>query len=139
MSKISVFAVLERLAEERIRDAIQRGEFDNLPGRGKPLNLEDDRHIPDDLRLAYKVLKNADCLPPELELKKEISKAEELLSSMQDEGEKYRQLQKLNFLIMKLNERRKGSVQWEEKQQYYVKVAEKVGAGKGSKKQEVET
>jgi hypothetical protein len=139
MPRPSVFAALERLAEERIRDAIQRGEFDNLPGRGKPLNLEDDRHIPDDLRLAYKVLKNADCLPPELELKKEISKAEELLSSMKDEGEKYRQLQKLNFLIMKLNERRKGSVQWEEKQQYYVKVAEKVGAGKGSKKQEVET
>jgi len=68
MSRSSVFAALERLAEERIRDAIQRGEFDNLPGRGKPLNLEDDRHIPDDLRLAYKVLKNADCLPPELEL-----------------------------------------------------------------------
>jgi hypothetical protein len=139
MSRSSVFAALERLAEERIRDAIQRGEFDNLPGRGKPLNLEDDRHIPDDLRLAYKVLKNADCLPPELELKKEISKAEELLSSMKDEGEKYRQLQKLNFLIMKLNENRKGSLQWEEKQQYYVKVVEKVGAGKGSKKQEVET
>jgi len=134
MSKPCVFAALERLAEERIRDAIQRGEFDNLPGRGKPLNLEDDRHIPDDLRLAYKVLKNADCLPPELELKKEIRKAEELLSSMADEGEKYRQLQKLNFLIMKLNEMRKGSVQWEEKQLYYEKIVEKVGSRRGPKK-----
>jgi hypothetical protein len=134
MSRPSVFTVLERLAEEKIRDAIQRGEFDNLPGRGKPLNLEDDRHIPDDLRLAYKVLKNADCLPPELELKKEIRKAEELLSSMKDEGEKYRQLQKLNFLIMKLNEMRKGSVQWEEKQLYYEKIVEKVGSRKGPKK-----
>jgi hypothetical protein len=111
MSSLSVFAALHRLAEERISDAIRRGEFDNLPGRGKPLNLEDDRHIPEDLRLAYKVLKNASCLPPELELKKEISKAEELLSSMEDEGQKYRQLQKLNFLIMKLNEMRRGSVQ----------------------------
>ena len=135
MSRLSVFAALQRLAEERIRDAIQRGEFDNLPGRGKPLNLEDDRHIPEDLRLAYKVLKNAGCLPPELELKKEISKAEELLSSMEDEGQKYRQLQKLNFLIMKLNEMRRGSVQWEEKQLYYEKIVEKVGAGKGSKDQ----
>ena len=131
MSRSSVFAALERLAEERIRDAIQRGEFDNLPGRGKPLDLEDDRHIPDNLRLAYKVLKNADCLPPELELKKEISKAEELLDSMADEGEKYRQLQKLNFLIMKFNEMRKGSVQWEEKQLYYEKIVEKVGGRKG--------
>ena len=135
MSRLSVFAALQRLAEERIRDAIQRGEFDNLPGRGKPLILEDDRHIPEDLRLAYKVLKNAGCLPPELELKKEISKAEELLSSMEDEGQKYRQLQKLNFLIMKLNEMRRGSVQWEEKQLYYEKIVEKVGAGKGSKDQ----
>jgi hypothetical protein len=134
MSRLSVFAALERLAEERIRDAIQRGEFDNLPGRGKPLNLEDERHIPDDLRLAYKILKNAGCLPPELELKKEISKAEELLSSMEDEGEKYRHLQKLNFLIMKLNEMRKGSVQWEEKQRYYEKIVDKVGSGKGSNK-----
>ena len=134
MSRPSVFAALGRLAEERIRDAIQRGEFDNLPGSGKPLNLEDDRHIPDDLRLAYKILKNADCLPPELELKKEIRKAEELLSSVADEGEKYRQLQKVNFLIMKLNEMRKGSVQWEEKQFYYTKIVDKVGAREVSKK-----
>ena len=136
MSRLSVFAALQRLAEERIRDAIQRGEFDNLPGRGKPLNLEDDRHIPEDLRLAYKVLKNAGCLPPELELKKEISKAEELLSSMEDEGQKYRQLQKLNFLIMKLNEMRRGSVQWEEKQLYYEKMVEKVGVKKPSKNEQ---
>ena len=130
MSRPDVFAALGRLAEERIRDAIQRGEFDNLPGSGKPLNLEDDRHIPDDLRLAYKILKNADCLPPELELKKEIRKAEELLSSVADEGEKYRQLHKVNFLIMKLNEMRKGSVQWEEKQIYYAKIVDKVGVRK---------
>ena len=134
MSRLSVFAALQRLAEERIRDAIQRGEFDNLPGRGKPLNLEDDRHIPEDLRLAYKVLKNAGCLPPELELKKEISKAEDLLSSMENEEQKYRQLQKLNFLIMKLNEMRRGSVQWEEKQLYYEKLVEKVGNRKEPKK-----
>ena len=130
MSRPNVFAALGRLAEERIRDAIQRGEFDNLPGSGKPLILEDDRHIPDDLRLAYKILKNADCLPPELELKKEIRKAEELLSSVADEGEKYRQLHKVNFLIMKLNEMRKGSVQWEEKQIYYAKIVDKVGVRK---------
>ena len=136
MSRQNVFAALHRLAEERIRDAIQRGEFDNLPGRGKPLNLEDDRHIPDDLRLAYKVLKNAGCLPPELDLKKEISKAEELLSSMEDEGQKYRQLQRLNFLIMKLNEMRRGSVQWEEKQLYYEKMVEKVGVKKPSKNEQ---
>lgn len=135
MSKGNIFAALERVAEERIREAVQRGEFENLPGRGKPLNLKDDRHIPDDLRLAYKVLKNANCLPPELELRKEIKTAEELLGALEDEGEKYRQIKKLNYLIMKLNTMRKGSVQWEEQQRYYEKIVEKVGAGKRSKKQ----
>lgn len=135
MSKRIIFAALERIAEERIREAIQRGEFDNLPGSGKPLKLEDDRHIPDDLRLAYKVLKNADCLPPELELKKEIRTAEELLGLLKDEGEKYRQIKKVNYLIMKLNMMRKGSVQWEEQQRYYEKVVERIGASKPSNKQ----
>jgi hypothetical protein len=135
MSKGNVFTALERIAEERIREAVQRGEFENLPGSGKPLELEDDRHIPDDLRLAYKVLKNADCLPPELELKREISTAEELLATLKDEGEKYRQIKKLNYLIMKLNAMRQGSVQWEEKQLYFEKVVEKVGAAKQTKKQ----
>ena len=135
MFKGNPLAALERIAEERIREAIQRGEFDNLTGSGKPLKFDDELHIPDDLRLAYKVLKNADCLPPELELKKEIRTAEDLLSELKDEGEKYRQIKKINYLIMKLNTMRQGAVQWEEKQLYYEKMVEKVGASKGSKKQ----
>ncbi len=134
MSKRNPFAALERIAEERIREAIQRGEFENLPGSGKPLKFDDELHIPDDLRMAYKVLKNADCLPPELELKKEIRTAEDLLSELKDESEKYRQIKKINYLIMKLNTLRQGSVQWEEQQRYYEEVVEKVGASKGSKK-----
>ena len=131
MSRKNVLAALERVAEKRINEAIQRGEFDNLPGSGEPLKLEDDRQIPDDLRLAYKVLRNANCLPPELELKKEIRTAEELLSSLKDESAKYRQIKKINYLIMKLNTMRKGSVQWEEKQLYYEKMVDKVGSRKG--------
>lgn len=59
----NLFKIFDKLAEERIREAIDRGDFDDLPGKGKPLDLEDDRHLPDDLRLAYKILKNAGCLP----------------------------------------------------------------------------
>jgi hypothetical protein len=134
MSKKNVLAALERVAEKRINEAIRRGEFDNLPGSGEPLKLEDDRQIPDDLRLAYKVLRNANCLPPELELKREIRTAEELLSSLKDESAKYRQIKKINYLIMKLNTIRNGSVQWEEKQLYYEKMVDKVGSRKGSVK-----
>ena len=118
---------MERVAEERIREALQRGEFDNLPGQGKPLKLEDDRHVPEDLRLAYKILKNAACLPPEVELKKEIRTTEELLGAQTDEAEKYRLIKKLNYMVMKLNVMRKGSVRWEEQQWYHEKIVDKVG------------
>jgi hypothetical protein len=130
MATDSVFTVLGRIAEERIVEAQRRGEFDNLPGHGKPLQLEDDSHIPEDLRLAYKVLKNANCLPPELELKKEIITTEQLLGRITDEGEKYLQLKKLNFLVMKLNMMRKVPVSWEENQRYLEKIGEKLGGGK---------
>jgi hypothetical protein len=47
----------EKIAERKIREAMENGELDNLPGQGEPLNLEDDSHIPEDLRMAYKVFK----------------------------------------------------------------------------------
>jgi len=59
---------METISERRIRDAQDEGLFSNLPGQGKPLNLDDDRGIPEDLRLTFKVLKNAGCLPVEMEL-----------------------------------------------------------------------
>ena len=52
----------EKIVEERIRRAQEKGEFKNLEGAGRPLNLAQDSHIPEDLRLSYKILKNADCL-----------------------------------------------------------------------------
>ncbi|MBN1931496.1 MAG: DUF1992 domain-containing protein [Desulfobacterales bacterium] len=108
----------EKIVEERIKKAQQKGEFDNLAGSGKPLTFEDDRFIAEELRLAYKILKNADCVPPEIELKKEIERVEELLSNMPDTSEKYQTLKKLNFLIMKLNSIRNSSIVFEVPQQY---------------------
>ena len=93
----------EKIVEERILNSLRRGEFDNLPGSGKPLTFHDDSYVPEDLRLAYKILKNANFLPPELEIKREIRKTEDLLSNMKDTKEKYRVLKKLNHLIMKYN------------------------------------
>lgn len=122
----SLFNIFDKIAEEKIREAMKDGAFEDLPGKGKPLNLEDDRHVPPDLRLAYKILKNADCLPPELELRKEIRTTEELLSGMQDTQEKYRQMKKLNYLIMKLNMTRKVSLALEENQHYYEKVLDRM-------------
>ena len=120
----------QKIAEQRILEAQQRGEFNNLPGSGEPLQLEDDSYIPEDLKMAYKVLKNAHCLPPEIELKKEIHQMEDLLATMPDTEEKYRKMKKLNFLIMKLNEKRKVSPLFEEPQYYEKKLVNRLQVGK---------
>ena len=120
----------EKLIEQRINDAKQKGAFDNLPGTGKPLDLEENCNIHEDLRLAYKILKNADCIPPELEVRKEIKKTEDLLETMEDTHEKYRILKRLNFLIMKLNTMRKGSVEFDVPQKYKPKLADALSVKK---------
>ena len=115
------------MVEQRIKKAQQEGEFERLPGAGRPLQLEDDSGVPEDLRLAYKILKNADCLPPELAEKKEIRQMEDMLARIPEEEEKYRLIKKINYKIMKLNIVRKRSPLLEEKQIYYRKVVEKCG------------
>ncbi|MEW5909590.1 MAG: DnaJ family domain-containing protein [Thermodesulfobacteriota bacterium] len=124
----------EKIVEERIKKAIKEGEFENLPGSGKPLNLDDDQFVPEDLRLAYKILKNADCVPPEIELKKEIAKTEDLLAGMKDTKEKYATLKKLNFLIMKLNSMRRATIELDMPQQYAGKLVARLESGKSEKK-----
>jgi hypothetical protein len=120
---IMISTGFEKIIEERILQAQRRGDFENLPGSGKPLEIEDDRHIPEDLRLAYKILKNADCIPPEIELKKEIHQTRDLLAAMDDTAQKYRTLTRLNYLILKLNCLRKTSVEREMPQLYAAKLA----------------
>jgi hypothetical protein len=126
----SIFEAFDKIAEKKIREAMDNGEFDDLPGKGKSLQLEDDRHIPQDIRLAHKILKNADCLPPELELRKEIFTIEELLDGVRDTKEKYRQIKRLNYLIMKLNMSRHSSLDLEKNQVYYEKLVQKMGEKK---------
>jgi len=118
----------EKIVEQRIRDALKKGEFDNLAGSGKPLVFEDNSNVSEELRLAYKILKNADCLPPEVELKKEINQTKELLSGMKETADKYSLIKKLNFLIMKLNSIRNTPVMHEMPQQYEAKLIGRFGS-----------
>ena len=114
-----------KIVERKIKEAQEKGEFDDLPGQGEPLEMTDDRHVPEDLRLAYKILKNADCLPPELEETKEIRQMEDMLESIPDEKERYRQIKQINYKIMKLNMMGHKSPLLEEKEIYYKKLVEK--------------
>ncbi len=126
----NIFEAFNKIADKKILEAMDNGEFDDLPGKGKPVRLEDDRHIPADIRLAHKILKNADCLPPELELRKEIFTVEELLAGEKDTKEKYRQIKRLNYLVMKLNMSRRGSLSLEKNQIYYERLVDKMGKEK---------
>ncbi|MBA7844897.1 DUF1992 domain-containing protein [Klebsiella sp. RHBSTW-00484] len=76
--------LLDQWAERHILDAQNKGEFDNLPGCGEPLMLDDDSHVPPELRASYRLLKNAGCLPPELEHRKEAIVLVDLLRNVQE-------------------------------------------------------
>jgi hypothetical protein len=133
ISWFAMFWALQILAEERIQEAVREGEFDNLPGTGKPLKLEDESHIPQELRMSYKILKNSGCLPPELEERKEIQQAKDLLASLTEEQERFRQMEKLNLLIMKANMRRKRPIALEGQQVYFEKAVSRVSVEKKGK------
>ncbi len=68
-----------------IRNAEKTGEIERLPGYGKPLDLEDDSHIPRKYRMAYRVLKNAGIAPPEVDLINKIAALRRQLETTRDE------------------------------------------------------
>jgi hypothetical protein len=84
---------IDRAIEAIIREAMRRGEFDNLPGKGKPIDLTDYFNTPEDFRLAYSIMKNAGVLPEEVEILKEIEALNNQLEVCKDEG-KRKQLKK---------------------------------------------
>lgn len=78
----------DKLVESIIMEAQERGEFDNLPGKGKPVDLTTYFETPDDVRLAYSVLKNANIASREVDLLKEIGELRQILVAVLDEGRK---------------------------------------------------
>ncbi|GAB6184080.1 DnaJ family domain-containing protein [Thermodesulfovibrio hydrogeniphilus] len=117
--------IFQKIAEEKIREAIQQGLFDDLPNKGKPLKLEDYSWVPEDLRLAFKILKNAGCIPPEMELRKEIIDLKELLKTIDDDEERIRRIRELNFKLLKFNIGRKRPLYLEDFPEYEDKIIQK--------------
>lgn len=95
--------LLDEIAQARITGAIARGEFDDLPGAGKPLRLDDDSHVPQEFGAAYRVLKNAGLVPPEVELRREVSHVEDLLAAARDAAERGVAARRLTCLTVQLN------------------------------------
>ena len=93
----------EKLIEEIIREAMEKGEFDNLPGKGKPLDLDAYFATPADVRLGYSVLKSAGCVPAEVELQKEIETLKSRLAACDDEGQRQALRKEIESRTLKLN------------------------------------
>lgn len=98
--------IFEKIAEQRIREAMENGAFTGLAGEGKPLVFEDDRMVPEDLRMAYRVLRSSGFTPPEVELHRDIMNLRGLIVTLDDDAERLRRIHELNFKVMRFNEMR---------------------------------
>ena len=78
----------DRIVEALIKEAMERGEFDNLPGKGKPIDLTEYFETPEEVRLAHSLLKNAGMTSREVDLLKEIAELRRLHGALRDEKKK---------------------------------------------------
>lgn len=114
----------DAVAEQRIREAEVRGEFAGLPGAGRPLELDDDLLVPAELRMAYRILKNAGYVPPEVEALREIGELQQLLQRLGEGESRTLAERKLQLLSLRLGASRGGNLQLEG--DYYTKIAERI-------------
>ncbi|MGG5252262.1 DnaJ family domain-containing protein [Neobacillus sp. SM06] len=98
--KIEFFQIV---SEDRIKKAYNDGEFDRLPGFGKPLELEDLSSIPEELRIAYKLLKNAGFTDEENRLRQEMLSIEDLIKKVENNDEKEKLQKQLNEKLLRYN------------------------------------
>lgn len=79
---------IESAIEQKIREAMERGEFDDLAGKGKPLDLEAYFNTPEDLRMAYSILKSNEFVPEEVEIFREIAELQTKLEAAPDQNQR---------------------------------------------------
>jgi hypothetical protein len=114
---------LDAMAERHIAEAQARGDFDQLPGQGEPLDLGDDALVPEELRAAYRMLKNAGFVPPELDGAREIREIEQLLRVADQPDDRRALLARIDFLLTRTGAgMRRGGLQIEDA--YYSRLAE---------------
>lgn len=121
--------VLAELAENAIREAQERGEFEGLEGRGRPLPEASDPFMPETLRMAYTVLRNAGYVPREIQDQREIRSLIECLEKETDESRKMRQIRKVELFLARAGMGHGGLLQ-EENERYFRKVVARVTLNK---------
>ena len=118
--------LLDQLAEEHIREAQQQGAFDDLPGAGQRLVLDDDSAVPPELRAAYRLLRNAGYLPPELQLRRDIADVEQLLMLAEHGEQRARHARRLRYLMTQLALTRADSGNLQTEQAYFARLCDKL-------------
>ena len=93
----------DKLVEEKIREAMANGEFDNLPGKGKPIDLDAYFATPEDVRIAYSILKSSGFVPEEAQLLKDVESLKEALKNCPNDDEKTKIRKLIDEKILKLN------------------------------------
>lgn len=133
-----MIAAIAYVAEERIRAAAERGEFRNLPGAGKPLDLDADANIPPELRMAYTLLKNGGYLdgPKDQDaadkaLDNRLDSLEAMLGQCPAERVKLRQMLKLQVMEFRAKRATGKELTLEAGEQYYGKVVERISVKTG--------
>lgn len=96
----------DAIAEARIQEALERGDFERLPGAGRPLALDDDLLVPPEVRMANRVLKNAGMVPAEVAERREIATLEAQLRQPGDEAARARAVGRLALLRARLGAQR---------------------------------
>ncbi len=101
----------DKIVEALIKEAQELGEFDNLPGKGKPIDLTAYFETPEDIRVAQLVLKNAGLKSPEIQLLKEIAELKQVFAAIEDQKKKeeiQKQIQEkqIEFRIMMERQKR---------------------------------
>lgn len=119
--------ILARIAEQRIREAMDRGEFDNLPLQGQPLKLDDYPGVPEHLRMGYSILRNAGILPEEMQLKKEMVTLQQLLDACYDVEERQTLRRRMNDKILRFNMMMEKRHYQPLSSRYHTKILRKLG------------
>jgi len=116
--------ILDQIVERRVAEAALRGDFDELPGAGRPLELDDDALVPVEMRVAYRMMRNAGYVPEEVQLLAEIGSAERLLGHALADDERAAATARVRLLLGRLGGTRGLSLQTEAR--YFERLVERL-------------
>lgn len=123
--------IFDLIVEQRIQEAMEAGAFDDLPGAGRPLALDDDSMVPESLRAAFRVLKNAGYVPPEVHALRQMRELTRYIEGATDESERRRAVAKLDLLAARLSMSRGLGGYMRIESQYYEQVVQRLAGPQG--------